>query len=148
MADVRDAPPSDLETSFGLLKGAARGDIAAQRDLADRSVLLAQSRSDLNPLSVLSDGLIFARLAASQGDARDDRRVISMLALMGDLCDQLGDADNGEVFAAEYIARISLLADQGGELADMALGKAANNATPAIMTLALDYERAIRAGGG
>ena len=148
MADVRDAPLSDLATSFGLLKGAARGDIAAQRALADQSVLLINRRPDLDPVCLLNDGLIFARMAASQGDACDEGRVISMLALVGDLCNELGDCATGAVFAAEYIARIALLADQGVDLADETLGKAADNASPAIMKMAKQFERAMRADGG
>lgn len=148
MAEVREAPQSDLATSFGLLKGAARGDIAAQRALADQSVTLINNRPDLDPVCLLTDGLIFARMAASQGGVHDEGRVISMLALVGDLCDESGDHETGAVFAAECIARISLLADQGVELADQTLGKAADNASPAIMTMAKQFERAMRAVGG
>lgn len=147
MVEVGDVPLSDMEASFGLLKGAARGDIAAQRALADQSVSLIDNRPDLDPVSLLHDGLIFARMAATQGDVHDEGRVISMLALVGDLCDELGDHDTGAVFAAEYIARIALLADQGVELADVTLGKAADNASPAIMAMAKEYERALRAQG-
>ena len=145
MADVQDAPLSDLETNFSLLKVAARGDVAAQRALADQSVKLIGNRSDLNPISLLNDGLIFARMAATQGDAHDEGRVMSMLALLGDICGELGDHDMGAVCAAEAIARLSLLADQGVDLADQNLGKAADNASPAIMIMAKQFERALRA---
>ena len=145
MADVQDAPLSDLETNFSLLKVAARGDIAAQRALADQSVKLIGNRSDLNPIDLLNDGLIFARMAAMQGDAHDESRVLSMLALLGEICGELGDHNTGAVCVAEGIARLSLMADQGAELADETLSKAADNATPAIMIMAKQFERALRA---
>ena len=145
MADVQDAPLSDLETNFSLLKVAARGDIAAQRALADQSVKLISNRSDLNPIGLLNDGLIFARMAATQGDAHDESRVLSMLALLGEICGELGDHNTGAVCVAEGIARLSLMADQGAELADETLSKAADNATPAIMIMAKQFERALRA---
>lgn len=104
MADVRDAPLSDLETNFSLLKNAARGDIAAQRALADQSVLLIGNRPDLNPIGLLNDGLIFARMAAMQGNAHDEGRVMSMLALMGDICGEFGDHDTGAACEAEGTA--------------------------------------------
>ena len=145
MAEVATAPLTDLEASFGLLKDAARGDIAAQRALADQAVSLVRNRPDLDPVWLLNDGLIFARMAATQGDAHDEGRVMSMLALLGDICGELGDHDMGAVCAAEGIARMSLLADQGVDLADENLGKAADNASPAIMIMAKQFERALRA---
>ena len=78
MVEVGTAPLTDLEASFGLLKGAARGDIAAQRALADQSVSLVRNRPDLDPVWLLNDGLIFARMAAMQGDVRDEGRVIAI----------------------------------------------------------------------
>ena len=143
MVEVGTAPLTDLEASFGLLKGAARGDIAAQRALADQSVSLVRTRPDLDPVWLLNDGLIFARMAAMQGDVRDEGRVIAMLALVGDLYDDQGDHETGAPFAAEAIARVSRLADQGVDLADVTLGRAADNATPAIMAMAKQYERAL-----
>ena len=143
MAEVATAPLTDLEASFGLLKGAARGDIAAQRALADQAVSLVRNRPDLDPVWLLNDGLIFARMAATQGNVSDEGRVIAMLALVGDLCDEQGEPETGAPFAAEAIARVSLLADLGVDLADVTLGKAADNATPAIMAMAKQYERAL-----
>ena len=143
MVEVGTAPLTDLEASFGLLRGAARGDLAAQRALADQSVSLVRNRPDLDPVWLLNDGLIFARMAAMQGDVRDEGRVIAMLALVGDLCDEQGEHETGAPFAAEAIARVSRLADQGVDLADVTLGRAADNATPAIMAMAKQYERAL-----
>ena len=143
MVEVGTAPLTDLETSFGLLRGAARGDIAAQRALADQAVSMVHNRPDLDPVCLLNDGLIFARMAAMQGDVSDEGRVIAMLALVGDLCDEQGEHETGAPFAAEAIARISRMADQGVDLADLTLGRAADNATPAIMAMAKEYERAL-----
>ena len=145
MVEVGTAPLTDLETSFGLLRGAARGDIAAQRALADQSVSLVRNRPDLDPVWLLNDGLIFARMAAVQGNVHDEGRVIAMLVLVGDYCDEPGADQDGSPFIAEAIARISRMADQGVDLADVTLGKAADNATPDIMAMAKDYERALLA---
>lgn len=68
-----------------------------------------------------------------------------MLALLGEICGELGDHNTGAVCVAEGIARLSLMADQGVELADETLSKAADNATPAIMIMAKQFERALRA---
>jgi len=91
MEETGKAPLSELETSFGLLKGAARGDIAAQRALAMQAVGLVQMRPDIDPVTLLMDGLIFARMAACQGDTGDQGRVISMLALLGQYLSEAGD---------------------------------------------------------
>lgn len=135
---------TELETAFGLLKTAARGDLAAQRALAMQAVGMVQVRPDLDPATLLNDGLIFARMAAVQGDDGDQGRVISMLALLGDELVRQGDTESEEMVAAEAIARVALLAKQGIEMADDAVNRMVEMATPETVAMAKEYERALR----
>lgn len=134
-----------LETSFRLLKGAARGNIEAQRDLAMQAVGLLGTRPDIDPVSVLMDGLLFARMAAAQGDNGDQGRVLSMLALLGEELVRTGDAESEEMVSGEAIARVALLAEQGVTIADEAVNRMVEGASPKALAMAKQYERALRA---
>lgn len=108
---MTEAAPSP----FALLKPAASGDLEALRAQIDHSLTdLAQQPS---PTIALIEGLIFARLAASIGTIRDKGRVLSMLALLGSIAD---DEDIRASASAEAIATASILADQGGEVGELA----------------------------
>lgn len=102
---------------FGKLAAAARGDIEAQRALANMAVEKAMlGGEDFDPLTTLTEGLVFARLAAAQGDTGDQGLCISMLALMV----QIGGEEACRDQAAEATARIALVADGEGEQAEFA----------------------------
>ncbi len=120
---------------FAHLKAAATGDIAAQRALADETVRLIAAGADVDPIVVLSEGLVFARLAAEHGDIGDHSRVIGMLALAADLS---GGTD-ALLFRGEATARMAMLADQGVEEAELFLINSADNSSPEIMAAAQAY---------
>ena len=145
MAPVQEAAPlSDLETSFALLRLAARGDIAAQRALAMQSVSLVESRTDLDPATLLTDGLIFARMAAVQGDVSDEGRVIAMLAQLGRHFSDEGDEYSSATLMAETIARVALLSERGSDLAEAKIQELIDQASPEVVVMAKEFERAMR----
>lgn len=103
---------------FAVLEAAATGSLDAQRAIADRAFALAlDSDTDRDPETVLTEGLVFARLAAAHGDISDQGRAINMLNL---LAGYLGE-EAAEEQIGEAVARISLIADAGVELADILL---------------------------
>jgi hypothetical protein len=102
---------------FALLKAAAIGSLDAQRALAEMAVNLASTRTDCDPVSILRDGLCFARLAAAQGDDGDEGRVISMLALVA----SFGSEDEQADPLGEALARYSILAERGLEVPGVTL---------------------------
>lgn len=128
---------------FGKLAAAARGEIEAQRALANEAVrrLLVEG-SDVDPIVVLSEGLVFARMAAAQGDIADQGLCISMLALMV----QHGDEDSCRDQIAEAAARIALVADTGDEYAASQLPALMEMLPPGIIPYVKHYEQRLHDG--
>ena len=121
-----------LMNPFDHLKAAATGDLEVQRALADLSVRLAAEEEDLDPYVVLSESLVFARLAAAHGDARDQARVIAMLQLAANLSSEDGASD----LEGESLACIAAIVDGGDEAAALCLTSRAERATPRSMAMA------------
>lgn len=102
---------------MALLPLAARGDADAQREIALQALYGALGALDGDPLILLSEGLMFARMAACQsGDGEDIMTVIAMLSLASTLTPGPAGCD----FAAEAIARLESLADHDGEVGEQA----------------------------
>lgn len=141
---MTDATEAAAFNPFRVLADAAIGDIAAQRALADEAIRIAREDDDSDPETALREGLIFARMAASHGNAADKGRVVAMLALAAELCEQDGDHDTAEILGAEAIARVAVMADEGVELAENTIGTMADNATPGTMAMALQYQGLMR----
>lgn len=142
---------------FIQLAAAARGDLEAQRALAGaaydnvakQGLVAAEARAaglsvtiPLRDAITLAEGLVFARMAASQGDLADKHRLNAMLSLSTLFM-------SGEDVAAplgEMIARISLLADQAAdqaELADEYIDLTVANECPEVVALSQEYRRLI-----
>jgi hypothetical protein len=140
--------PAQPVDPFELLARASRGELQAQRDLARMAVAAAVERdADGNlandPLICLSEGLVFARLAATRGDIADNGLVLSILALFIDAGGEPGSA------AAEGIARMELAASSaqsGSEQAAQMLTQLVADASPGVVALAGDYLRRIKEG--
>ena len=130
--------------SFRAVADAAVGDIEAQRALANEAIRITREEPDIDPESVLREGLVFARMAASHGHDGDRGRLIAMLALAADLAGQEGDGFLANLLGAEALARISLMAEAGNELADAAVDRAACEADAETMTMAKEFERRLR----
>lgn len=110
-------PAGEEVDPLALIGRAARGDIAAQREIAEQSLHLALTgRADVEPVLVLSEGLMLARMAAAQGDGRDAMRVVIMLSLASLLSSGECAAD----LAGEALARLELLADGENEFRETA----------------------------
>lgn len=120
---------------FQYLAAAATGCLEAQRALADSAIRMVLDGGDPDPVTTLSEGLIFARLAAAHGDVSDDERVVGMLTLTAWLC---GEGNAAEL-RGEAMARVAMLADAGDEAAEFQLASDAEQATPEIMALAQLY---------
>lgn len=105
------------DNPFALLKAAAIGSLEAQRALAEMAIKMASTREDCDPVTILRDGLCFARLAAAQGDDGDEGRVISMLALVA----SFGSAEDQADPLGEALARYSILAERGVEVPGVTL---------------------------
>lgn len=91
-----------------LIARAAKGDIAAQREISDMALHLALSGAEnVDPFVTLSEGLMTARMAASQGQAPDEMRVVVMLSLASFWTTGESAAD----LTGEALARLELLAD-------------------------------------
>lgn len=121
---------------FAHLAAAARGDIEAQRVLAMLAVEGA-SASPGDAESILREGLIFARLAAAQGDTGDEGRVIAMLALLAEV-----SGDNAPY--GEAIARYALLDERGIEVPGMTLEMLSDHAPAEVMLQAKCFHQLIQ----
>jgi hypothetical protein len=104
------------DPSFRLFKEAARGSLVAQRTLAEIACEMAIRAED--PLEPLTEGLVFARLAAAQGDQSDEARVIRMIAMAKHYCEPRVDMP---ALLAEAIARLERVADGRGDQASQDL---------------------------
>ncbi|MBM0169670.1 hypothetical protein [Altererythrobacter sp. C41] len=116
---------------FRYLSAAAAGDIEAQRTIAERGIAHAVEHCDV--LAAM-DAAVFARLAAAHGMRDDQGRLLSILAIVGDLATE-DEVDLRESLAAESLALISLLADDGEECADQFLLSIAEHSTPTAVEL-------------
>lgn len=125
---------------FAALGPAARGSLQAQRDIANAAVAQAFSGAeDVDPARMLLEGLCFARLAAAHGHIEDQGLVISMMALLM----QVAGAEACEDEMAEAIARMEVVAAQGGEGADLtadAMAGLVADAPPQVAVSALYYQ--------
>lgn len=100
---------------YSKLSAAARGDIEAQRAIAESAASIAfetNAGGELlhDPFTVLTEGLVFARLAASQGGIAEQGLVIAMLSALAELC--AGEASDDAM--AEAIARVEHVANLEG----------------------------------
>ena len=130
---------------FDQLAKAATGNIEAQRLLADEALSRVIEDCGGDPLTTLSEGLIFARMAASHGDGNDHGRAIVILSLASLFCCEEVATD----LAAEAIARLEILADSGDEASAALLATNADKETAETMRLAKEFRTRIlqRAGG-
>lgn len=139
-------PAPEMVDPFERLTRAARGEVQAQRDLARMAVTAAFERDESGqfanePLLALSEALVFARMAATTGEAADQGLVLSILALF---LDAGGDHASA---TAEGIARVELAADSGGPGSEQAaeiLESMVSGERPEVVALARDYLRRIR----
>lgn len=115
-ARLRKEASSAAFDPFGKLAAAARGDVEAQRALANAAVDAVMNGSDRDPIVTLSEGLVFARMAATHGHVADEGLCISMLALLVRIA---GD-DSCPDQIAEATARIARVADGEGHFAEFA----------------------------
>lgn len=133
----------DAPNPFPLLRDAAMGSVEAQRALAEMSLAMAKDQDDEGLMLCLLEGLVFARLAAAHGDPADEGRVISMLALCGEIC-AASQSPGQDVFMGEATARISRLADQGVEIAENNIIAQIEASTPGAVRLAKMFEERLR----
>ena len=98
-------------------------------------IQLVLTGDDADPVTTLSEGLIFARLAAAHGDVSDDERLVGMLTITAFLSGEDGAAE----LRGEAMARVAMLADAGVEAAEFQLASDAEQASPEIMALAQAY---------
>ena len=127
---------------FGLLNSAARGDVGAQRALADRAVEIINEDPDVCPYTALSEGLVFARLAAVHGDNNDEARVVVMLTMLAALQPAAGQV----LTLGEALARYSRLADRGGEMPGARFEDVMATFSANTMAAAQAYQQAFKQG--
>lgn len=124
---------------FVMARRAAKGDLEAQRAMADE----AASRLAISDLQGFYEGLAYARLAAAQGDAGDSGRVISLLALaahLRDPNDTEGLADlAGQFLAYAIAAQDKVPADAADKFHDM-LNHAMDNSAAGDLVAAKHYQ--------
>lgn len=118
---------------------AARGDLDAQRALARMAVELITANPAVDEEAVLREGLVFARLAAEQGNEGDQGLVISMLALHART---LPEADSAIVLG-EALARYSAIASRGAEVPGIAFEDLVASASPEIVEQAIGFQQAM-----
>lgn len=138
----RDEPSEQTAFDpFGKLGAAARGDIEAQRSLANLALraVIANNQA-IDPLTVLTEGLVFARLAAAQGTIADEGLCISMLALMV----QIGGEDVCADQLAEAAARVSVVANGGDENAASMLPGLIDMIPAAAIPTVKEYEKRLQ----
>ncbi|MCK9543207.1 MAG: hypothetical protein M0R03_14395 [Novosphingobium sp.] len=125
---------------LALIPRAARGDLAAQREIAEQALYYVLSEGDrIDRPVTLAEGLMFARMAASQtDDERDAMRVVMMLSLASLIT--VGEASTD--YAAECIARLEMVADGATTMAEAAaslLARCAEQEKPETLMIARQY---------
>lgn len=158
LANIADAEPEKLARAdyvvdaaslgaldpFARLTRVASGDVQAMRDMADAILLWVLSKNDPTPLATMREGLIMARMAASQGGAGDILRLIYMLAYAGIIC----PADELDLFAPEMIALVEIMADRGHEDCATLLASVAEHETAETLAGAQEMKaRIVKAWG-
>ncbi len=128
---------------FSLLAAAGSGNLEAQRTLAEEGVRIALSDGDL---FAAIDALCFARLAAANGDVSDKGRLLSILAIAGDLCRSDGEETFRDLLGGECLALMSLMADEGIEAADNQLTFVAECSSPGSVAMAPQYRELMTEG--
>jgi hypothetical protein len=132
-------PPGEEADPFSLMVRAAHGDVVAQREVAANALHLAMTgREDIEPVLVLAEGMMMARLAAVHGDPEDAMRLIVMLSLSS----LLSVADAAAETAGEALARLELLADGDSKFAEAAaelLAACAERETPETLKWAQHF---------
>lgn len=122
------------------LSAAGAGDTQAQRLLADMAIEGALGNDEVDPLIILLEGLVFARLADRHGVLDDSLRVVTMLALAATMANGQAAYD----LAGEAIARLELIAQGGFTVSEDAAELLANCAArehPHTMQIAQQYRR-------
>jgi hypothetical protein len=118
---------------------AARGDLDAQRALARMACDVVAARPNLDPESILREGLVFARLAAEHGNDGDHGMVISMLALHART---VPDEEQGVVLG-EALARYSALVARGVEVPGLPFEELVAHAPPDVVANAIHFQQAM-----
>ncbi|NML95462.1 hypothetical protein HHL27_17435 [Novosphingobium sp. TW-4] len=95
-----------------------------------------------DPEAVVREGLVFARLAAAQGDVADEGRVISLLAFHAELL----TGEERAVVLGEGMARYSRLADRGDELPGSQFEDMVAATEPAIVSAAVQFQELLKEG--
>lgn len=124
-----------LKEPIALLQDAAFGSSDAHRAIADAALTACQGQQTQNAHIIIIEGLVFARLAAAEGEARDLWRVVMMLERAA----QLWGPESEDDLLGEAIGWVQHLADQGNERAANLLNKLADEATPAMLNIAKGY---------
>ncbi|MDP4540138.1 hypothetical protein Q9K01_10915 [Qipengyuania sp. DY56-A-20] len=134
---------ADTFNPFSLLSAAGSGDIGAQRTLAEEGARLALLHDDL---FAAIDALCFARLAAANGNVADAGRLMSILAIAGDLCRSEGEETFRDLLGGECLALMSILADDGVDAVENQLTAVAQWSTPASVSVAKQYRELMMEG--
>jgi hypothetical protein len=138
------------ENPFAMVKRAASGDLDAQRMLAGE----AAGCLECGDLEGFYGGLVYARMAAAQGDASDTGRLISLLPLVARIADP-NDEDYHASLGGQFLALASVGLDQieGEDSAARAEGEvnyleavAASN--PKTIEMAKGWEALLKAAQG
>ena len=126
------------QNPFVRLAAAARGDLTAQRGIADEVLRRITQDQELDSMLFI-EGLMFARLAAAHGDQHDSNRLIGLMSMARLF---VGPADATSILA-EALARVSLSADNGCEGADLYLNASAAEEPPEVVALSHLYRTLI-----
>lgn len=125
--DIEHSP--DGNSAFSLFAPAARGNLEAQRRLSILGVLSMHMVGSGDQMVPLAEGLAYGRQAAIQGDQSDRYRLVKMLALAATVT-------GGVDFAAEALAWLEALANEGHEEAAQLLASHAGTERPEAMEIA------------
>lgn len=134
----------EVEYSLGIFRDAANdplsqleaasfGDTDAHRALAAAAFVTAEDAP--NAHVIITEGLVFARLAAVEGRADDIFQLVAMLQRSAQLWGQNSEWE----LLGEAIAWIQFLAEQGNEVAATALNRMADAATTEMMEFARGF---------
>jgi len=99
--------------AYTALHHAARGDLESQRSFARHALSCAIEGNDAR---AATEGLVFARMAASHGDNSDLGVLLQLLAVSASLAEAEGDYDDLRgVLSAEVVAYLSRGVDRQPE---------------------------------
>lgn len=114
---------------------AAKGNLFAQRELVMASIEMA-ANIECVPFLAFYEATVWARMAAAHGDPVDQHLLAACLCHFGKICGEEGLGELASAQAAEALAILDKLADEGSEVSSECFHQLADNVPLQTLQLA------------